>query len=242
MEMENKQQQIKESKEAMVNAELEANDIEMEKRRAEITEEVKDMLKEKGIEVLPVDYDAGAEMVAIVDQYFETIERINAEIKHNLERYSNSVAKEKNIHLNLDAKDELYEANKKLDDIVKKQEKIQQMKIENAQADPKYKEQKMESIQMLNMLKDVKDIPNEMLVDLISPMVNAQDVKTLEIAKVMLQGNKLASHTLTQTIDGINEALDNTELKQCIETMKTYLKTGEENFSVFSLKSKYQKK
>ena len=94
---------------------------------------------------------------------------------------------------------------------------------------------------MLSLIKDAKDIPIETLMDLIEPLVNAQDVKTLGIAKVMLQGNALASHTLAQTIDGINIANENRELRNAIDIFKRYLQDGKETLTVFNYMKKFRK-
>lgn len=230
MEQENKQAQVNEEMDAM-----------MEQMKKDVTAQVTDMLKNKGITVIPNDYSAEKEMVEIVEKYQATIKKLDAEMKHNEETYKADIVKMKNIELQLDKNDALYEANKKLDDIIKKQEKVQQQKIESLQGAKDYKDNKMEALQMLSLIKDAKDIPTETLMLLIEPLVNAQDVKTLGIAKVMLQGNALASHTLAQTIDGINIANENRELRNAIDIFKRYLQDGNETLTVFNYMKKFRK-
>ena len=105
----------------------------MEGMKAQISAEVKAELQEKGIEIVPMSYDCGAEIVKIVDDYQATIKKIDAEMKHNEETYKADIVKMKNIELQLDKKDALYEANKKLDKTLEKQEMIQQRKIDDIQ-------------------------------------------------------------------------------------------------------------
>lgn len=213
----------------------------MEQMKKEITKEVEEMLKQKGIKVIEKDYSAEKEMVAIVEDYQNKIKEIDKQIEYNNRRYKDDVAKIKNVELNLDKKDELYEANKKLDNIIKNKEKLDKEKIERFQNDKNYKEAKMETLQILNMLKDVKDIPTETLIDLLEPLVNAQDVKALSIVEVMLQSNLLASHTLTRVIDEINMSLENRELKEAVDVFKKYLVNNEENLTVFAYMKKFKK-
>ena len=49
----------------------------MEGMKAQISAEVKAELQEKGIEVIPLDYSAGTEIVKLVDDYKSQIEEID---------------------------------------------------------------------------------------------------------------------------------------------------------------------
>ena len=226
MEQENKQQ-------AQVN-EL------MDNMKAQISAEVKAELQEKGIEIVPMDYSAGVEIVKIVDEYQATIKKIDAEMKHNEETYKADIVKMKNIELQLDKKDALYEANKKLDKTLEKQEMIQDRIIKDKQSSKEYKEAKGEALQMLHLLKDC-DIPTEQLLDLISPLVEASDTKTLAIAHTLLAKNPSSAFAIDKAISGIEESRANSELKMMIDTMKMYIEDGNENLRVFSYFKQYRK-
>ena len=115
------------------NKQTQEMDAMMEQMKKDVTAQVTDMLKNKGITVIPNDYSAEKEMVEIVEEYQATIKKLDDEMKHNEATYKADIVKMKNIELQLDKKDALYEANKKLDDIIKKQEKVQQQKIESLQ-------------------------------------------------------------------------------------------------------------
>ena len=224
MEQENKQQ-------AQVN-EL------MDNMKAQISAEVKAERQEKGIEVIPMDYSAGADIVKIVDDYKSQIDEIDKKIEYNEKTYKDS--KVMNFELGLDKKDLKRETLEKLDKTLEKQEMIQQRKIDDIQGSKEYKEAKGEALQMLHLLKDC-DIPTEQLMDLISPLVEASDTKTLAIAHTLLAKNPSSAFAIDKAIDGIEQARANSELKMMINTMKSYIEDGNENLRVFSYFKQYRK-
>ena len=224
MEQENKQQ-------AQVN-EL------MDNMKAQISAEVKAELQEKGIEIVPLDYSAGSEIVKLVDDYKSQIEEIDKKIEYNEKTYKDS--KVMNFELGLDKKDLKRETLEKLDKTLEKQQMIQDRIIKDKQSSKEYKEAKGEALQMLHLLKDC-DIPTEQLLDLISPLVEASDTKTLAIAHTLLAKNVSSAFAIDKAIDGIEQARANSELKMMINTMKSYIEDGNENLRVFSYFKQYRK-
>ena len=224
MEQENKQQ-------AQVN-EL------MEGMKAQITESVMEQLANKGVEVIPMDYNCGVEIVKLVDDYKSQIEEIDKKIEYNEKTYKDS--RVMNCELNLDKRECKRETLEKLDKTLEKQEMIQQRKIDDIQASAEYKEAKGEALQMLHLLKDC-DIPTEQLLELISPLVEASDTKTLAIAHTLLAKNVSSAFAIDKAISSIEEARANSQLKQMIDTMKMYIETGEESLRVFAYFREYRK-
>ena len=55
----------------------------MEGMKAQISAEVKAELQEKGISVVPMDYNAGADIVKLVDDYKKAIDEIDKKIEYN---------------------------------------------------------------------------------------------------------------------------------------------------------------
>lgn len=210
----------------------------MEGMKAQITKTVSEELASKGIEIVPMDYSAGADIVKLVDDYQKAIDEIDKKIEYNERTYKD--CKVMNFELGLDKKDLKRETLEKLDKTLEKQEMIQQRKIDDIQGSKEYKEAKGEALQMLHLLKDC-DIPTEQLMDLISPLVEASDTKTLAIAHTLLQKNTTGAFAIDKAIKGIEEARANSELKMMITTMKTYIQNGEENLRVFSYFKQYRK-
>ena len=210
----------------------------MEGMKAQISAEVKAELQEKGIEIVPMDYSAGSEIVKIVDDYKSQIEEIDKKIEYNEKTYKDS--KVMNFELGLDKKDLKRETLEKLDKTLEKQQMIQDRIIKDKQSSKEYKEAKGEALQMLHLLKDC-DIPTEQLLDLISPLVEASDTKTLAIAHTLLAKNVSSAFAIDKAIDGIEQARANSELKMMINTMKSYIEDGNENLRVFSYFKQYRK-
>ena len=210
----------------------------MDNMKAQISAEVKAELQEKGIEVIPLDYSAGAEIVKLVDDYKKAIDEIDKKIEYNEKTYKDSNVM--NCELRLDKNDLKRETLEKLDKTLEKQEMIQQRKIDDIQGSKEYKEAKGEALQMLHLLKDC-DIPVEQLMDLISPLVEASDTKTLGIAHTLLAKNVSSAFAIDKAISGIEEARANSELKMMINTMKSYIEDGNENLRVFSYFKQYRK-
>ena len=210
----------------------------MEGMKADITESVMEQLANKGVEVVPMSYSAGADIVKLVDDYQKAIDEIDKKIEYNEKTYKD--CKVMNCELRLDKNDLKRETLEKLDKTLEKQEMIQQRKIDDIQGSKEYKEAKGEALQMLHLLKDC-DIPTEQLLELISPLVEASDTKTLAIAHTLLQKNVSSAFAIDKAISGIEEARANSELKMMINTMKMYIQNGEENLRVFSYFKQYRK-
>ena len=213
-------------------------DAMMEQMKAQISAEVKAELQEKGIEIVPLDYSAGSEIVKLVDDYKSQIDEIDKKIEYNEKTYKDS--KVMNFELGLDKKDLKRETLEKLDKTLEKQQMIQDRIIKDKQSSKEYKEAKGEALQLLNLLKDC-DIPTEQLLELISPLVEASDTKTLAIAHTLLQKNVSSAFAIDKAISGIEEARANSELKMMINTMKSYIEDGNENLRVFSYFKQYRK-
>ena len=227
MEQNNQQQIVDKKMDAM-----------MEQMKKDITKTVSEELASKGIEVIPMSYNAGADIIKLVDDYKSQIEEIDKKIEYNEKTYKDS--KVMNFELGLDKKDLKRETLEKLDKTLEKQEMIQQRKIDDIQGSKEYKEAKGEALQMLHLLKDC-DIPTEQLMDLISPLVEASDTKTLAIAHTLLQKNVSSAFAIDKAISGIEQARANSELKQMIDTMKRFVEDGNENLRVFSYFKQYRK-
>lgn len=225
--MENNQQQVDKKMDEL-----------MEGMKAQISAEVKAELQEKGVEIVPMDYSAGADIVKLVDDYKKAIDEIDKKIEYNEKTYKDS--KVMNFELGLDKKDLKRETLEKLDKTLEKQEMIQDRIIKDKQSSKEYKEAKGEALQMLHLLKDC-DIPTEQLLELISPLVQAQDTKTLAIAHTLLAKNPSSAFAIDKAISGIEEARTNSQLKQMINTMKMYIEDGNENLRVFSYFKQYRK-
>ena len=210
----------------------------MEGMKADITESVMEQLANKGVEVVPMDYSAGVDIVKLVDDYKKAIDEIDKKIEYNERTYKD--CKVMNFELGLDKKDLKRETLEKLDKTLEKQEMIHNQEIEKIRNSQEYKDNRAENLQLLSMLKGC-DVPTEQMLDLIGDMCKAEDMKVLGVVKTMFGDNVKASYTIDKAISGIEEARANSELKMMINTMKSYIEDGNENLRVFSYFKQYRK-
>ena len=207
--------------------------------KAEVSQQVMAELAAKNVDVIAKDYDAGAEVAKLINSYNATIEGIETQIDQNNEQYKESVARVKNYELHLDKQDLKKDTIDKLDSILEKQQMAYEQEVKEKQADPLYKEAKTEAFGVLNLLKDC-DIPVNKLLEVINPMVEASDVKALEIAQILLQKNNMASYAIDSAIKGINDMATNGDLVTMVNTMRDYVTTGNDGLSYFAYMSRYK--
>lgn len=210
-----------------------------EQIKTEISQQVMSELASKNIDVIEKDYNAGAEVFKLINSYNATIGDIEAQINQNNQKYKDSVARVKNYELHLDKTDLKRETIDKLDEILEKQQMVYEQQIKGKQNDPLYKEAKTEAFSVLNLLKDC-DIPTSKLLEIIDPLVEASDVKALEIAQILLQKNNMASYAIDSAIKGISDMATNGDLVNMVNTMKDYVSTGADGLSYFAYMARYQ--
>ena len=210
------------------------NDIENQTKQ-----EVHKELQEKGYLVLKADFNAGKEIVKVVDKFEQDIKDIDEKIAYNLKTYSAEKCKVDNYLLGAEKIDLQTEAIEKIDFIVEKNQERYAKDIQSKQEAKEYKEAKMEALQMLGLLKDV-DIPSSKLLEILEPVIKVQDIKTLELAGILLQGNHSNAYAIESTIQQIESAKANRELFNIAHTMKDYIRNGQDTLSVFTIKQRFK--
>lgn len=210
------------------------NDIE-----AQTKEEVHKELQEKGYLVLPADFSAGVEICKVVDKFEADIKSIEQQIEYNTKTFREDKAKVENYLLLQDKIDCQTEAIEKIDYIVEKNQERYAKDIATKQSTKEYKEAKMEALQMLGLLKGV-DIPTTKLLEILEPVIEVQDIKTLELAGILLQGNQANSYAIESTIQQIESAKANRELFNIAHTMKDYIRNQQDTLSVFTIRQRFK--
>lgn len=204
-------------------------------------QEVSKELQEKGYLVLKADFNAGKEIVKVVDKFEADIKNIEQQIAYNNDTYKESKAKVENYLLMQDKLACQDEAIEKIDYIVEKNQERYAKDIATKQSTKEYREAKMECLQMLSLLKGV-DIPTSQLLEILEVVIENQDIKTLELAHTLLQGNKANSYCIESVIQQIESAKANRELYNIASTMKDYIRKNgqQENLSVFTIRQRYR--
>ena len=215
-------------------------DNEFEMMKAEITQEVMTTLAEKNVDVISNDYDAGVEIVNLIEDYNNSIKQIDDQISYNSSTFREDVAKMKNLDLYYDKQDMQREAIEKIDKAVEKQQYLHQQQIKDIQASQEYKLERSEALGVLNLLKDCK-IPTEQLLQIIDPMIRASDTTTLGIAHTLLQGNPMSSYAVERSIEAVKDMTTNNALAVMADTMKEYVRTNNDTLSYWTYMSAYGK-
>ena len=210
------------------------NDIEQQTKQ-----EVHKELQEKGYLVLKADFNAGVEIVKVVDKFEADIKAIDEQIEYNTKTYSVEKCKVDNYLLMQDKIDCQTEAVEKIDFIVAKNQERYNQDILSKQSTKEYREAKMECLQTLGLLKGV-DIPTSKLLEILEPVIEVQDIKTLELAGILLQGNKSNAYAIESTINSIESAKANRELFNIASTMKDFIKNGQDTLSVFTIRQRFK--
>ena len=202
-------------------------------------EEVSKELREKGYLVLKADFNAGVEIVKVVDKFEADIKAIDEKIEYNTKTYSAEKCKVDNYLLMQDKIDLQDEAVEKIDFIVEKNQERYNKDIATKQSTKEYKEAKMEALQTLGLLKGV-DIPTAKLLEILEPVIEVQDIKTLELAGILLQGNQSNAYAIESTINSIESAKANRELFNIASTLKDFIRNGQDTLSVFTIKNRFR--
>ena len=215
-------------------------DNEFEQMKAEISQQVMTELASQNITVIPNDYQPGHELVNIINEYNSKMKQLNEQIEYNIETYKQAKADTENYLVRADIQDLKRETEERLDNILTKQQLLQEQQLKDEQNSPAYKEAKAEILNVISLLGRCEEIPTDLLIDTLAPSVEVGDTKTLELCKVLLQKNFMASYTVERAIDGVNDLLANTELKLAVNSMKDYIETGKDGLTYYMYLHKYQ--
>ena len=219
---------------------MESNiDNKFETLKQEIARDVREELLSHNIEVIDDTYNAEQNVVDIINKYNTDKQNIEDAIAYNYDTYKQDKAEVENYCLRLDLQELKAETLDKLDEVAEKQAIVFEQQVRDAQTDPNYAQAKGEVFNILSLLKGCQ-IPTSQLIEIISPMVSAYDIKALGICSTLLQDNFAAKFAVDNAISGIEDLRTNSELNYAIDTMKQYVTTDEDGLAYFSIMSKYK--
>lgn len=210
-----------------------------EQLKQDIAREVRQELLSQNIEVIDDNYNAEQNVVDIINKYNADKQAIEDKIAYNYDTFRSDKAEVENYCLRLDLQDLKSEALAELDKVAEKQAFIFEKQVQEAQMDPNYAQAKGEALNILALLKGC-DIPVSQLMQIISPMINAYDTRTLGICATLMQDNFSAKYAIDNAIGTIEDLRTNSNLNYAINTMKQYVTTGEDGLAYFSIVSKYK--
>ena len=219
-------------------------DSTMEEIKAKLIDDVNVELELRGIKIEPTNYDYGQNIYNILNKYKEATIKRDIEAERIQARYSPNVAGEMMKMLNEDYKLEVDSLLYDLDQVAQDDIKWRNRQLENKMADPNYLEAKKVSMDTLVMLKGL-DVPNDVIEDVIGPLVEVGDVKALRLAQVLLGDEKTeAGRRVGRTLNVVRGQLENYESKPFIDEAKKYISSHGKDVGVvlFGLMKKYDKR
>ena len=195
--------------------------------KEQISLEVKQELSKMGYKLLNQDEVGGRDMCRLINNYKDKLIEHDTEAERIKARYSDTVAESKLNVLEADFRYDKESLVRDIDKIIEQDQQRRLAEAEKLQNTKDYKTSKKESIEMLCLLRGAGvDITDSVFMDTIAPLVEAKDVKSLEVAK-LLAGNKVNEYLVEKATDNINAYFNNDELRQFGASAKQFIATGE---------------
>ena len=216
------------------------NQFNEQEAREKISEEVRAELNNLGYRLLDQDQVGGHEMCKLVTSYKNKLIDHNAEVDRIKQRYSDEVAKSKLSVLEMDFKYDKESLAGDIDKIIEQDQQRRLAEAEKLQADKEYKATKKESIEMLALLKQAgAEIPDDMFISFINPLVEAKDTKSIAIAK-LLAGTDTNQYICDRAVQNINSYFNNDDLKQFGDSAKQFILNNEAELTLSLHMAKYE--
>lgn len=203
------------------------NTFNEQEARERISDEVRAELNNLGAKILEQDQVGSHEMCKLVTSYKNKLIDYEAEVDRIKQRYSDEVAASKLNVLEADFRYDKESLAEDIDKIIAEDNQRRLAEAEKLQADKEYKATKKESIEMLALLKQAgAEIPDDMFISFINPLVEAKDTKSIAIAK-LLAGTDTNQYICDRATQTITDYFDNQELQNFGQSAKEFINTGQ---------------
>ena len=127
-----------------------------------------------------------------------------------------------------------------IDKIIAEDNQRRLAEAEKLQSTKDYKADKKEAIEMLCLLRGAGvDITDSVFLDTIEPLIEAKDIKGLEVIR-LLAGNKVNEYLVDKATDNINNYFNNEELRQFGASAKQFINTGEAELTLSLYMNKFE--
>ena len=208
--------------------------------KEQISQEVRAELNNMGYRILEADEIGSRDLCRLVNNFKNKLIEHDTEAERIKGRYSDTVAESK---LNILEADFRYDKESLAEDIDKIIEQDQQRRLaeaEKLQNTEEYRADKRQAIEMLCMLRGAGvDITDSVFLDTIEPLIEAKDIKGLEVIR-LLAGNKVNEYLVDKATDNINNYFNNQELRQFGASAKQFIATGEAELTLSLYMNKFE--
>lgn len=219
------------------NVEIKLNEQEgvtLEAIKNDIITDVRAEIGNLGYDIVPTGYDGGREISKLVKKAQQLKVDYDKEVARIDARYAKEVGDSKKAVLEQDYRYDMQSLAEDIDKAVEHDAFARAEEIEQLQNSDVYKQQKLEAMQTIAMLKQCgAEIPPEIFTDLIADVVAAKDVRSLELIGLMC-GKGMCQAMTEQIIHNVNVSNQNKALTQFADSAKQFLENGEISLSLMS--------
>lgn len=205
-----------------------------------ISDEVRAELNNMGYRILEADEVGSRDMCQLINKFKNKLIEHDTEAERIKGRYSDTVAESKLNVLEADFRYDKESLVRDIDKIIEEDQHRRLAEAEKLQADKEYKATKKESIEMLALLKQAgAEIPDDMFISFINPLVEAKDTKSIAIAK-LLAGTDTNQYICDRATDNINAYFNNEDLRQFGDSAKQFINTGKSQLTLSLYMAKFE--
>lgn len=205
-----------------------------------IIADVKAEIGNLGYDIVPTKFDGGKEIAKAIKKAQQLKVEHDNEVNRINNRYKKEVAEDKIKVLEADYRYEMQDLASDIDKAVEQDAFARAEEIEQLQNSDTYKQQKLEAMQTIAMLRQCNaEIPPEIFTDLIADVVAAKDIRSLELIGLMC-GKGMCQAMTEQIIHNINVSNENKQLTQFANSAKSFLENGEINLTLMSHMKLYE--
>ena len=212
------------------NVEIKLNEQEqttLNSIKSDIIADVKAEIGNLGYDIVPTKFDGGKEIAGLVKKAQALKVEHNKEVDRINNRYKKEIAEDKIKVLEADYRYEMQDLAADIDKAVEHDAFARAEEIEQIQNSDTYKQQKLEAMQTIAMLRQCgADIPPDIFTDLIADVVAAKDIRSLELIGLMC-GKGMCQAMTEQIIHNVNVSNQNKALTQFRDSAKQFLENGE---------------
>lgn len=209
--------------------------------KQEIIDDVKAEVTRLGYDIIPQGYEGAKDIVSIVDKANQLRVAHDEQVEYIKNRYSKDVADSKLKVLEMDYKLDMEALAEDIDKVLVKDAKYRQEAVLELQNKAEYKENFMNTLNILSVLKGV-DVPYNTLGDIIEPIAAAKDKKGLELVKLLVGNSATNVYMIDRMIESIDGYLANNELKNFSDSAKKFITTGKDDFTLHTYMYQYSNK
>ena len=208
--------------------------------KSNIIADVRAEIGNLGYDIVPTKFDGGKEIAGLVKKAQQLKIDHDKEVNRINNRYKKEVAEDKIKVLEADYRYEMQDLAADIDKAVEHDAFARAEEIEQIQNSDTYKQQKLEAMQTIAMLRQCNaEIPPDIFTDLIADVVAAKDIRSLELIGLMC-GKGMCQAMTEQIIHNVNVSNENKQLTQFADSAKQFLSDGNISLTLMSHMKLYE--